>query len=107
MSALANRPLVCQSPVPSDIAVSQSIATADIAAVGAAAGVLPSELELHGPHKAKITLACLERLADAELGHYVVVTGINPTPLGEGKSTTTVGLCQALQVRARCVASQT
>lgn len=41
-------------------------------------------------------MSVLDRLKDHENGHYVVVTGINPTPLGEGKSTTSVGLCQAL-----------
>merc|ERR1719201_3329520 len=51
---------------------------------------------LYGRTKAKVSLCVRERLSHQADGHYVVVTGINPTPLGEGKSTTTVGLCQAL-----------
>ena len=46
--------------------------------------------------KAKVDLSVLRRLSDQPNGKYIVVTGINPTPLGEGKSTTTVGLTQAL-----------
>ncbi|CAN7995364.1 unnamed protein product [Ixodes hexagonus] len=50
--------------------------------------------EPHGRHKAKLKLSLLDRQGDD--GHYVLVTGVNPTPLGEGKSTTSVGLVQAL-----------
>lgn len=49
-----------------------------------------------GKYKAKVKLSVRDRLADQPLGKYVVVAGITPTPLGEGKSTTTVGLCQAI-----------
>ncbi|UYV81934.1 MTHFD1 [Cordylochernes scorpioides] len=59
-------------------------------------GILPSECLSYGPHKAKISLSVLDRLKDRPNGKYVVVTGMTPTPLGEGKSTTLVGLCQAL-----------
>jgi hypothetical protein len=48
---------------------------------------------LQHPHQ--ILLSARDRLKEQPDGHYVVVTGINPTPLGEGKSTTTIGLCQA------------
>jgi len=68
----------------------------DIKHVAARAGILPSELETHGRFKAKVSLAVKERLKDQVDGNYICVTGINPTPLGEGKSTTTVGLTQAL-----------
>lgn len=64
--------------------------------IGHAAGLQPSELETHGRWKAKVSLDVLKRLKDEPDGNYVVVTGINPTPLGEGKSTTTIGLGQAL-----------
>jgi len=60
------------------------------------AGILPEELELYGPYKAKVKLDILERLKDRPNGKYIVVTAITPTPLGEGKTTTTVGLSQAL-----------
>ena len=59
-------------------------------------GILDDELELHGTVKAKVKLSVLERLKDAPDGNYVLVAGVTPTPLGEGKSTTTVGLSQAL-----------
>lgn len=54
------------------------------------------EYDLYGSNKAKISLAVRDRLASQPDGNYVVVTAINPTPLGEGKSTTTIGLAQAL-----------
>ena len=54
------------------------------------------QIDLHGNTKAKVSLSVIERLKDVVNGNYVVVTGINPTPLGEGKSTTTIGLSQAL-----------
>ncbi len=60
------------------------------------AGIEPSELIPWGISKAKVSLAVKDRLASSPDGNYVVVTGINPTPLGEGKSTTTIGLAQAL-----------
>lgn len=85
-----------ESPVPSDIDISQSVEPLDISRVAEIAGILPSEVERYGRHQAKISLDVLKRLKDAKLGHYVVVTGINPTALGEGKSTTTLGLQQAL-----------
>jgi formate--tetrahydrofolate ligase len=63
------------------------------------AGILPEELEPYGPTKAKVCLSVLDRLADRRDGHYILVTAVTPTPLGEGKTLTTVGLGQAL---ARC-----
>ena len=84
------------SPVPSDIDVSQSLAALPIARVAADAGLLEGEYDLYGAVKAKVHLSVLERLRGSRDGNYVVVTGINPTPLGEGKSTTTIGVCQAL-----------
>ena len=63
---------------------------------------MPNELFQWGPHKAKVSLDVLKRFPEsAPNGNYVVVTGINPTPLGEGKSTTTIGLTQALGVILR------
>jgi formyltetrahydrofolate synthetase len=67
-----------------------------VADIARFAGILPSELEMHGNTMAKVSLDVRERLHDRPDGNYVVVTGINPTPLGEGKSTTTVGISQAL-----------
>src|SRR5690606_25356530 len=59
-------------------------------------GLRPDELELYGPYKAKVKLSVRDRLGDAPNGNYVLVTAITPTPLGEGKTTTTVGLAQGL-----------
>jgi methylenetetrahydrofolate dehydrogenase (NADP+)/methenyltetrahydrofolate cyclohydrolase/formyltetrahydrofolate synthetase len=59
-------------------------------------GIAPHELEPYGAYKAKVDLKLLERLSHRRNGRYVVVTGITPTPLGEGKSTTTMGLTQAI-----------
>ncbi len=88
--------LVFKDPVPSDIEVSQSITPQPIGEVAEAVGILPSEYFLYGSNKCKISLDIRERLGSNQDGNYVLVTGINPTPLGEGKSTTTIGLAQAL-----------
>jgi len=85
--------------VHSDIDIAQEASLRPIGDVGAEAGLLPEELELFGKHKAKISLDVLSRLSDRPNGHYVDVTAITPTPLGEGKTLTTVGLGQALGKR--------
>lgn len=84
------------NPVPSDIDIAQASAVLPIAQIAAEAGILPAELELYGNYKAKVNLSLRERLHDQPHGNYIVVTAITPTPLGEGKTTTTVGLSQAL-----------
>ena len=83
-------------PVPSDIDIAQAIEPLPIAQIAEAAGILPEELEPYGRYKAKVSLDVRERLADQPNGKYIVVTAITPTPLGEGKTTTTVGLSQAM-----------
>jgi methylenetetrahydrofolate dehydrogenase (NADP+) / methenyltetrahydrofolate cyclohydrolase / formyltetrahydrofolate synthetase len=83
-------------PVPSDIDIAQASDIKPIAQVAEELGILPEELELYGPYKAKLKLEILNRLKDVPDGKYVDVTAITPTPLGEGKTTTTVGLSQAL-----------
>ncbi|KAK4142067.1 formate--tetrahydrofolate ligase-domain-containing protein [Dichotomopilus funicola] len=89
-------PLKLLEPVPSDIAISRAQAPKPITQIAKEIGVSPSELEPYGAYKAKIDLDLLQRLDHRRNGRYVVVTGITPTPLGEGKSTTTMGLAQAL-----------
>ncbi len=84
------------SPVPQDIEIAQASEIKPILQVAGELGILPEELELYGPYKAKIKLQILDRLKDIPNGVYVDVTAITPTPLGEGKTTTTVGLSQAL-----------
>ena len=82
---------------PSDIEIARAVTPRRIADVAHELGIADSELELYGPTKAKVTLEGINRLeAERPRGKYVVVTGITPTPLGEGKSTTTVGLAQGL-----------
>lgn len=89
-------PLNLQKPVPSDFEISRAQRPKDIKDVALEAGILPSELEPYGSTKGKVNLKILDRLQNRKNGKYVLVTGITPTPLGEGKSTTTVGLAQAL-----------
>ena len=83
-------------PVPSDIDIAQAAKLKPILQVAAELGIRENELELYGPYKAKVKLEILERLKNRPNGKYVDVTAITPTPLGEGKTTTTVGLSQAL-----------
>ncbi|CCE82958.1 Piso0_002728 [Millerozyma farinosa CBS 7064] len=85
-----------QKPVPSDYEISRAQEPKKINDVARESGILDSELEPYGAYKAKVSLNILDRLKDKQNGKYVLVTGITPTPLGEGKSTTTVGLAQAL-----------
>ena len=101
-----------QSPVPTDIDVSRAQKPKKIETVNNfyyyiicnrfyfqlanEIGVNSSELELYGQTKAKISLDVLKRLQDRRNGKYVVIAGITPTPLGEGKSTSTIGLVQSL-----------
>ncbi|KAL6721360.1 tetrahydrofolate synthase [Lecanora helva] len=89
-------PLKLVSPVPSDIAVSRAQRPKPITTVASEVGIAPHELEPYGASKAKVDLTLLQRLGHRRNGRYVLVAGITPTPLGEGKSTTTVGLTQAL-----------
>lgn len=83
-------------PVPSDLDIAQAAEARPIGEIAEALGLLPGELEPYGSHKAKVRLEVLERLKERPLGKYIDVTAITPTPLGEGKTTVTVGLSQAL-----------
>jgi len=85
-----------RKPVPSDIDIAQAGKLKSIIQIAEELGIKESELELFGPYKAKVKLEILERLAKRPNGKYIDVTAITPTPLGEGKTTTTVGLSQAL-----------
>jgi len=81
----------------SDIEIAQQAELRPITDVAADLGLLPEELELYGPYKAKVSLSVLDRLADAPQAKYILVTAITPTPLGEGKTVTTIGLTLALR----------
>jgi len=85
-----------QNPVPSDIEIAQEAEIKPIGQVAEEMALLSEELELYGPYKAKVKLEVLNRLKDRPDGKYIDVTAITPTPLGEGKTTTTIGLSQAL-----------
>ena len=89
-------PLSLKENVPSDIEISRSQPPKPITKIAQEIGIAPHELEPYGAYKAKVDLTLLKRLEHRRNGRYVVVTGITPTPLGEGKSTTTMGLAQAL-----------
>ncbi|KAK9829815.1 hypothetical protein WJX72_008043 [[Myrmecia] bisecta] len=88
--------LQCKTPVPEDIDIAQAIEPQHIADIASGLGLGASDFDLYGTTKAKVKLSVLDKHANTNNGNYVVVAGITPTPLGEGKSTTTVGLCQAL-----------
>ena len=85
-----------RTPVPSDLEIAQTADLTPIEQIASEAGILPEELEPYGRYKGKVHLTVRDRLHDVPNGHYVVVSAITPTPLGEGKTTTTVGLSQAL-----------
>lgn len=84
------------NPVPSDIEIAQSVKPLPIRQIADEVGLLLEETLPYGHDKAKVSLAVRDRLKDAPSGKYVLVTAITPTPLGEGKTTTTVGVSQAL-----------
>jgi formate--tetrahydrofolate ligase len=79
----------------SDSEIAQAIRPRPILEVAEKLGLNYGDLEQYGPYKAKIRLDVEDRLADRPNGRYIVVTAITPTPPGEGKTTTTVGLGQA------------
>ncbi len=83
--------------VPSDLDIARSVTPRRIVDVAAELGLTEADIELYGPVKAKVSLTAIERLeAQNPRGKYILVTAITPTPLGEGKTTTTVGLAQGL-----------
>jgi formyltetrahydrofolate synthetase len=94
--AVTPSPLKLLDPVPADIDIAKAAVMKPIKELAEEVGILDDELELYGKYKAKVTLDILERLKDVPDGKYIDVTAITPTPLGEGKTTTTVGLSQAL-----------
>ncbi|MCX6019301.1 MAG: formate--tetrahydrofolate ligase [Chloroflexi bacterium] len=89
--------------MPTDLLIAQAAILQPIINVARACGLTEDELELYGRFKAKVHLDVRERLATRPNGRYIDVTAISPTPLGEGKTTTTIGLSQALQHIGRSV----
>ncbi len=93
----------------SDLHIAQEAKLLEIREITGRLGLLESEVEPYGRYKAKVRLESIARLGDDHLGKYVVVTGITPTPMGEGKTVTTIGLAQALThlgKRAACCIRQ-
>ena len=82
--------------VPSDIAIAQAAKMEPIVDIAKKLGIGEDELELYGKYKAKMHSGILKRLKDKPDGKLVLVTAITPTPAGEGKTTTSVGLVQGL-----------
>ena len=90
----------------SDLEIAQHAKLKPIAEIAGALGLEDDELELYGKHKAKVTLSVMKRLGGRPNGKYIDVTAITPTPLGEGKTTTTIGLSMALnRIGARAIAT--
>ena len=85
----------------SDIEIAQGCQMRPITEVAAAAGLDTEDLELYGKYKAKLSADVWKKTADKPDGKLVLVTAINPTPAGEGKTTTTVGLGEALAKMGR------
>lgn len=79
-----------------DIEIAQKAKLRPIQEIARKAGFLASEVEVYGKDKAKINLSAMKRLSKKKNGKLILVTTITPTPWGEGKTTTTIGLAQAL-----------
>lgn len=85
-----------QTPMPSDLEIAQAAALRPITEIARTLGLNEDDLEPYGKYKAKVHLDVITRLQNRPLGKYIDVTAITPTPLGEGKTVTTLGLSQAL-----------
>ena len=80
----------------SDIEIAQEAKLKPITEVAALAGITEDDLELYGKYKAKISDEWYEKNKNNKDGKLILVTAINPTPAGEGKTTTSIGLAQAM-----------
>ncbi len=85
-------------PVPSDLDIAQAAKVKPIKEIAGQIGLEEEDLIMFGPYKAKVHLDVMAKLADRPRGKYIDVTAITPTPLGEGKTTTAIGLVQGLGV---------
>jgi methylenetetrahydrofolate dehydrogenase (NADP+)/methenyltetrahydrofolate cyclohydrolase/formyltetrahydrofolate synthetase/formate--tetrahydrofolate ligase len=88
--------ITIRHPVPTDIEIAQETVLRPIKEVADSVGLTEDNLDYYGKFKAKVHLDVLEKFKDRPQGKYIDVTAITPTPLGEGKTTTTVGVSQAL-----------
>lgn len=85
----------------SDIEIAQEADIRPIVEIASNAGVDEKYLEYYGKYKAKFSYDIYDDVADKEDGKLILVTAINPTPAGEGKTTTSIGLCDALRKRGK------
>ncbi len=88
--------MALRTAVPSDIEIAQAAKLEPIEAIAEKMGLSRNDIELYGDHIAKVKLEARDKLKERPNAKYILVTAITPTPLGEGKSTTTVGLGQGL-----------
>ncbi len=84
-----------------DLEIAQQAEMQDICEVAASLGLTEQDLERYGNHIAKLSDACLKKAEENPSGKLILVTAINPTPAGEGKTTVTIGLGDALRLRGR------
>ena len=84
-----------------DIQIAQETTMLPITQVAAAYGIGEDDLELYGKYKAKLSNAFRTSIEDKPIGKLVLVTAINPTPAGEGKTTTSIGLARRFPRRER------
>lgn len=84
-----------------DIEIAQETTLEKIFEIGKKVGLTEDELELYGNYKAKISEDAFERLKDKEDGKLILVTAVNPTPAGEGKTTVSIGLADALNINGK------
>ena len=89
----------------SDVEIAQAAKMKPIEEIASKIGFAPDDLELYGKYKAKVTLDAWQRVKDRPDGKLILCTAINPTPAGEGKTTTSVGLADALSRRGRKAAA--
>lgn len=82
--------------VPSDLEIAQAHKMTPITEIAASIGLKEDDIDLYGRYKAKINLDVLRKFADRPMGKLIDITAITPTPLGEGKTVTTIGLTQGL-----------
>ncbi|HEY5493483.1 MAG TPA: formate--tetrahydrofolate ligase, partial [Candidatus Anoxymicrobiaceae bacterium] len=82
--------------VPSDLDIAQAAKLQPIVEIAKKIGLEEDDLELYGKYKAKVHLDVIDRLKDRPSGKYIDVTAITPTPLGEGKTVTSIGLTEAM-----------
>ncbi|HNV70437.1 MAG TPA: formate--tetrahydrofolate ligase, partial [Candidatus Ozemobacteraceae bacterium] len=89
------------SKVRQDLQISQAATLKPITEIAAEIGLLPIEIEQYGPYKGKVPLGTYQRLQNKPQGKLVLVSAMTPTPAGEGKTTTTIGLTDALRHRGK------